>query len=123
MDGVETARQVREQLDVPIIYLTAFSDEQTLQRAMATQAFGYVVKPFHPVALRRTSSSHSGSAGLDLVFTFAEQLGAEIELESQGGTKFAVRLRREDPARVPIERNAKALTRRAFRAAAVQAAD
>jgi two-component system, cell cycle response regulator len=54
MDGIEAARQIREQLDVPIIYLTAFSDNTTLQRAMDTQPFGYVVKPFHPVELRCT---------------------------------------------------------------------
>lgn len=46
IDGIETTRRIRERFDVPIVYLTAFSDETTLQRAKATEAFAYVLKPF-----------------------------------------------------------------------------
>ncbi|BDI15632.1 histidine kinase [Nostoc cf. commune SO-36] len=46
MDGITTASKIREQLDVPVIYLTAYGDEHTLERAKITQPFGYVVKPF-----------------------------------------------------------------------------
>ncbi|MEH2204530.1 MAG: ATP-binding protein [Nostoc sp.] len=46
MDGIATATQIREQLDVPIIYLTAYGDDHTLERAKITQPFGYIVKPF-----------------------------------------------------------------------------
>ena len=46
MDGIEAARQIHERLDIPIVYLTAFSDEDTLQRAKITGPFGYIIKPF-----------------------------------------------------------------------------
>jgi PAS domain S-box-containing protein len=46
MDGIVTASKIREQLDVPIIYLTAYADDHTLERAKITQPFGYIVKPF-----------------------------------------------------------------------------
>ena len=46
IDGVETANRIRERFGVPIVYLTAFSDDSTLQRAKVTEAFGYVLKPF-----------------------------------------------------------------------------
>jgi len=46
IDVVETAGRIRERFDVPIVYLTAYSDETTLQRAKATEAFAYVLKPF-----------------------------------------------------------------------------
>jgi len=46
IDGVETARRIRDGLDIPIIYLTAHSDEQTLKRAKITEPFGYIIKPF-----------------------------------------------------------------------------
>ncbi len=46
MDGIVTASKIREQLDVPIIYLTAYGDDHTLERAKITQPFGYIVKPF-----------------------------------------------------------------------------
>lgn len=52
MDGIATAIQIREQLDVPIIYLTAYGDEHTLERAKITQPFGYIVKPFTTKDLR-----------------------------------------------------------------------
>ena len=52
LDGVETAERIHEHSDVPVIFLTAFSDRQTIERAMRTRPFGYVVKPFQDVELR-----------------------------------------------------------------------
>ncbi len=46
IDGIETASQIKDQLDVPIVFLTAFADENTLERAMLTEPFGYIIKPF-----------------------------------------------------------------------------
>jgi signal transduction histidine kinase len=46
MDGIETAKAIRERFDIPIIYLTAFADDATIERARYTQAFGYLLKPF-----------------------------------------------------------------------------
>lgn len=52
IDGIETARRIREHFDIPIIYLTAHSDNQTLKRAEITGPFGYLVKPFVDSELR-----------------------------------------------------------------------
>ncbi len=46
MDGIEAASKIREHLDVPIIYLTAYSDEDVLNRARITEPYGYILKPF-----------------------------------------------------------------------------
>jgi PAS domain S-box-containing protein len=46
MDGIKAAEQIRAWFDTPVVYLTAYADEQTLQRAKVTAPFGYVVKPF-----------------------------------------------------------------------------
>jgi CheY-like chemotaxis protein len=46
MDGITAAGKICAFLDVPIIYLTAYSDEATLRRAMQTQPFSYLIKPF-----------------------------------------------------------------------------
>jgi len=46
MDGIEVARSIRRGRDIPIVYLTAHSDADTLNRACSTAASGYVVKPF-----------------------------------------------------------------------------
>jgi DNA-binding LytR/AlgR family response regulator len=44
-DGIETARAVRDLYDVPVIFLTAFADEDTLARAGSAGAVNYLVKP------------------------------------------------------------------------------
>lgn len=53
-DGIETAREIRAQFNIPIIYLTAHADESTLQRAKSTEPYGYLVKPFRELELRAT---------------------------------------------------------------------
>ncbi len=54
MDGVETAQRIYDSLNVPVVYLTAYADENTLQRAKMTGAFGYILKPFEERDLRST---------------------------------------------------------------------
>ncbi|MCD6163715.1 MAG: PAS domain S-box protein [candidate division Zixibacteria bacterium] len=46
MDGVEAAERILKHFDIPVIFLTANSDEKTLQRAKLTGPFGYLLKPF-----------------------------------------------------------------------------
>jgi len=46
VDGIRASEQIRTRLDIPVVYLTAYSDESTLQRAKATEPFGYLLKPF-----------------------------------------------------------------------------
>lgn len=44
-DGIEIAGQIREQMDLPVVYLTAYSDPHLVERAMRCGAYGYLVKP------------------------------------------------------------------------------
>jgi signal transduction histidine kinase len=53
-DGIEAAGQIRTELSIPVVYLTANADESTLQRAKVTGPFGYVIKPFKHKELRAT---------------------------------------------------------------------
>ncbi len=46
MDGIETAGQIHSLFDIPVVYLTAYADEKTLERAKITEPFGYLIKPF-----------------------------------------------------------------------------
>jgi len=46
IDGVETAEKIRREFNLPVVYLTAHADENTLQRAKITEPFGYILKPF-----------------------------------------------------------------------------
>jgi PAS domain S-box-containing protein len=54
MDGIEANRQIREKLDIPVVYLTAYAENETLKRAVTTEPFGYLLKPYEPNALRIT---------------------------------------------------------------------
>ena len=51
MDGVETAIQLRQELDVPVLFLTAFTDQSFLERAKLAEPLGYLVKPYEQKTL------------------------------------------------------------------------
>jgi PAS domain S-box-containing protein len=46
MNGIEAAKQIRQRFDIPVIYLTAHSDESTFRSALVSEPFGYIIKPF-----------------------------------------------------------------------------
>src|SRR5262249_35384557 len=52
VDGVQAAQRIRERLEMPVVYLTAYADEETLGRAKVTEPFGYILKPFEERELR-----------------------------------------------------------------------
>lgn len=45
-DGIELSAEIKENLQIPVIYLTAYSDSNILERAKVTEPFGYILKPF-----------------------------------------------------------------------------
>jgi len=46
LDGIEVAERAGELWNVPTVFLTAYSDPETLRRARVTEPYGYVIKPF-----------------------------------------------------------------------------
>ncbi|WP_292935948.1 EAL domain-containing protein [Noviherbaspirillum sp.] len=52
MDGIEAAEQISHGLQIPVIFLTAYSDAGTVARAAHTASYGYLTKPFRPQELR-----------------------------------------------------------------------
>lgn len=54
IDGVEAASRIREQHPVPVVYLSAYTDDDTIVRARNTEPFGYLVKPVEERELRST---------------------------------------------------------------------
>lgn len=54
LSGIDTANRLRPLVDVPVVFLTAFSDAETLQRAVGAEPFGYLVKPFEERELHAT---------------------------------------------------------------------
>jgi CheY-like chemotaxis protein len=54
VDGIEAAEKIRSLFNVPVVYLTAYSDENTLSRARISEPFGYLLKPFEERELHTT---------------------------------------------------------------------
>ncbi len=68
MDGIDVAARIRETSPVPVIYLTAYSEDATLERARKTRPYGYLIKPFSERELHATIQMalerHSAEAAL-----------------------------------------------------------
>jgi DNA-binding LytR/AlgR family response regulator len=49
--GIEASAQIKETLNIPIIFLTAYADENTLSKAKVTEPYAYIIKPFKEIDL------------------------------------------------------------------------
>ena len=60
MNGIETAQQINKTLNIPIIYVTGYSDKEIMDRAKASKPAGYLIKPFDFEVLLHTINSVQG---------------------------------------------------------------
>ncbi len=51
MSGIDAAEIIRQQMSIPVIFLTAYADESTLAKAKVTEPYGYILKPFKEIDL------------------------------------------------------------------------
>jgi signal transduction histidine kinase len=68
IDGVETATLILREYDVPIIYISAFTDDATLERARRTSPFAFLLKPFREREVLITIQMALYKAGIDRLF-------------------------------------------------------
>ncbi|PYR82827.1 MAG: response regulator [Acidobacteria bacterium] len=79
ISGIEAAQQINRILDIPVVFVTAHSDDAILQKATAAGPYGYVLKPFEDSALRVTIEIALSKHQLDQERTrILEELGASI---------------------------------------------
>ncbi len=97
MNGVDAAMAIRDQLDIPVVYLTAYADDATLRKAMVTEPFGYLIKPFEErelhTAIEMALYKHAMERKLRLserwLSTTLKSIGdAVIATDDQGRVKF-----------------------------------
>jgi two-component system cell cycle sensor histidine kinase/response regulator CckA len=97
IDGIEAAAAILTQLDIPVIYLTAFTDAETRQRARQTAPYGYLVKPFDErtvqttieMALERHARDRQGRAQEQwLTGTLASLGDAIVTINAHGRITF-----------------------------------
>lgn len=51
ISGIEAAAQIKKRFQIPVIFLTAYADESTLNKAKVTEPYGYIIKPFKEIDL------------------------------------------------------------------------
>jgi PAS domain S-box-containing protein len=104
MDGIEAADRVRESFQIPVIYLTAYSDAKTLERAKLTGPYGYITKAFDDrelhstieMALYKHRMERALLAEEHLLATTLDNIAdAVITVDDEGCIKFFNRTARE----------------------------
>ncbi|HEX4809976.1 MAG TPA: response regulator [Bryobacteraceae bacterium] len=85
IDGIEVANRAREQWKVPTVFLTAYSDPASMQRARVTEPYGYLVKPFAEQELHATIE----------IALQQKDLAASRELQVQAATEILGRTQEE----------------------------
>ncbi|MBT4641775.1 MAG: PAS domain S-box protein [Calditrichaeota bacterium] len=75
MDGIDAAAEIRNRFDIPVIFSTAYLDEERIERAKITMPFGYVLKPIQERDLKVTLEMASYVTKVD-----AERRKTEVEL-------------------------------------------
>jgi signal transduction histidine kinase len=83
VDGIEAAEEIRARFNIPVVYLTAYADDDTLARAKITEPFGYIIKPFQERDLHTTIEmalyKHRMEKKLQAYATELEQQNRELD--------------------------------------------
>jgi PAS domain S-box-containing protein len=93
IDGIQTAEKLNQIMDIPVIFLTAYADDETVSRAMKTRSHSYLVKPYNPRELysniefaiyKRRMKSRLGSnrENLELFLTKSAVAGLIIDMQN-----------------------------------------
>lgn len=94
MDGISFVEELQKKRDIPVIYITAYSDDKTLARAIKTNPYGYIIKPINnkelysviEIALHKNKENEKRlSTGLSFKDVF-DNAGSGVILLEPGGT-------------------------------------
>jgi PAS domain S-box-containing protein len=93
MDGIQTTEKINEIMDIPVIFLTAYADDETVKRAIKTKSHSYLVKPYNPRELysniefaiyKRRMKNRAGShrENLELFLTKIPHAGLILDMQN-----------------------------------------
>jgi DNA-binding LytR/AlgR family response regulator len=88
MSGIDAAGVIKERHSIPVIYLTAYADENTLSKAKVTEPYGYIIKPFKEVdihtsiemALYKHEKNQEVEKERDLLFSIVDGQGGASDI-------------------------------------------
>jgi two-component system, response regulator PdtaR len=92
MDGIQAARTIQAEHEVPVVYLTAHADTASLDRAMETEPFGYVLKPFQDRELQSAIEIALFKHGSEQTLRRKEEALRQINAELVGEKAFLAAL-------------------------------
>ena len=78
MNGIEAAHSIRELHDIPVIYLTAYFDNKTLEMAKKTAPYGYILKPYEDMGLVHNHKNEKRLENSAKVLKFSSEMLKEI---------------------------------------------
>jgi len=78
LDGIDVAKVIKEKYQIPVVFLTAYTDKEKLGRAMKTEPYGYLLKPFDERELRTTISVSLYKAESERKLRKSERLNSAI---------------------------------------------
>jgi PAS domain S-box-containing protein len=94
LDGIQIAEQIHQNYQIPFIFLTAFSDKNTLERAKLTEPYGYIIKPFEEDDIR---------TAIEIAYY---KYTKDLEMQNKGN-RFAIALDSLDVAVIITDANEK----------------
>jgi DNA-binding LytR/AlgR family response regulator len=104
MNGIETAEIIRNELAIPVVFLTAYADESTLAKAKVTEPYGYIIKPFKEIDLHTSIEmaiyKHGKEQEIirerDLLFSIVENKEVSADFIFVKSNSRLVKLKTED---------------------------
>lgn len=103
MSGIEAADKIRETMKIPVIFLTAYADEGTLNKAKVTEPYGYIIKPFKEVdlhtsiemALYKHQKEQEVIKERDMLYSVVEDKGNDGEIFVKSNSRL-VKVKTDD---------------------------
>jgi len=89
MNGVEAAGIIKREFRIPVVYLTAYSDDSILTKAKVTEPFGYILKPFREMELRTTIEMALYKHAMEHAIRISEEI-TRVLLDATGDMLFLI---------------------------------
>ncbi len=94
--GIDAADFVRQKLNIPVIFLTAYADSSTLSKAKVTEPYGYIIKPFKEIdlqtnieiALYKHEKSNEAKRERDFLYSLVEAKSSKDVIFAKSNMKL-----------------------------------
>ena len=93
IDGIEAARQIRAEKDIPVVFVSAYTDGDTIEEAKRTNPAGYLTKPIYAHVVEKTLTSllqeeEHFSASYEVQNTSSKEFGGILETQIMALPRF-----------------------------------